>query len=367
MKIIILIFFLITFLGLVVVANVYLARRFARYFRRSVKYLYVIFALFAVFMIAGVAAFTNSSGIVGNFFYIIAASTMGILLYLLLAVLFVDLLHFIIKVKPAFYGIAAISLALIFSVYGVWNSYKLITTQITIPIKGITKQVRAMHVSDVHLGHFRGKALLQKIVDETKKQNVDIVFITGDLFDSKYNINMDVISPLKQLEMPIYFVEGNHDVYSGIKTIKNNLRKTGVIVLENEVTHWGELQIIGLNYMIADEDAVSMHTADQGITIKSVMSSLNVEKDIPVILLHHSPDGIKYANEAEVDLFLAGHTHAGQTFPFNYVTELLYQFNRGFYNYKGTKVFVSEGIGTVGPPMRVATKSEIIVLTLIPE
>ncbi len=315
-------------------------------------------------MFGGIIPFTNSTNTAGNIFYIIAATLMGILLYLILSTLFVDLLHFSIKVKPAFYGLAAISLTLIVSAYGIWNSYNLKTTQITIPIKGITKQVRAMHVSDVHLGHFRGKAFMQKIVNATKTQNVAVIFITGDLFDGKYNLNMDVLSPLKELDIPIYYVEGNHDGYTGSKLIKNRLRETGVLVLENEVTHLGEFQIIGLTHMLADENEVNIHASGQGATIKTVLSSLKIEKNIPSILLHHSPDGVEFANKVGVDLFLAGHTHAGQLFPINYVTGLLFPYNRGLYDYNGTKLFVSEGAGTVGPPMRVGTKSEITVITL---
>jgi predicted MPP superfamily phosphohydrolase len=368
MKNIILFLFLITFLGIVVGANIYLSRRFAWYFSISnIKSVYIIFAFLTVFMFGGIIAFTNSASISGNIFYLIAATLMGILLYLIISALFVDLLHFIIKVKPVFYGIAAISLTLIISAYGIWNSYNLKTTQITIPLKGITRQVRAMHVSDVHLGHFRGKTFMQKIVDATKKQDVDLVFITGDLFDGKYNLNMDVLSPLKELVIPIYFVEGNHDGYSGLKSIKTNLRQTGVHVLENEVSPWGELQIIGLNHMPAGSDAVDMHSNNQGVTIKNVLSSLKIDTDIPSILLHHSPNGVKFANEAGVDLFLAGHTHAGQLFPIDYISRLMFQYYRGAYDYNGTRIFVSEGAGTVGPPMRVGTKSEIAVITLKPE
>lgn len=318
-------------------------------------------------MFGGIIPFTNSTNTAGNIFYIIAATLMGILLYLILSTLFVDLLHFIIKVKPSLYGIFVISLTLIISAYGIWNSYKLKTTQITFPIKGLTNQVRAMHVSDVHLGHFRGKAFMQKIVDATKKQNVEVVLITGDLFDGKYNLIMDILSPLKELGIPVYFVEGNHDGYSGLKTIKKNLRQTGVRVLENEVARWGELQIIGLNYMLPDGKAVNMHANNHVNTIKSVLSTLKIERDIPAILLHHGPNGVKFADEAGVDLFLAGHTHAGQLFPFNYITRLMFPYYRGAYRFNGTRIFVSEGAGTVGPPVRVGTKSEITVITLKPE
>ncbi|HAX17823.1 MAG TPA: hypothetical protein DCY00_04415 [Actinobacteria bacterium] len=137
MKTIIVLLFVVTFLSILVGANIYLSHRFAWYFSiSSINNVYVIFAFLTFFMFVGIIVFTNSTNKAGNIFYMIAATTMGILLYLILSVLFIDLLHFIIKVKPAFYGLAAISLTLIVSAYGIWNSYNLKTTQITIPYKG---------------------------------------------------------------------------------------------------------------------------------------------------------------------------------------------------------------------------------------
>lgn len=84
-------------------------------------------------------------------------------------------------------------------------------------------------------------------------------------------------------------------------------------------------------------------------------------------MLHHSPDGVRYAHKKGVDLYLAGHTHAGQLFPITLIAGMIYKFNKGLYNYNGTKVFVSQGAGTFGPPMRTGTHSEITVVRLIPE
>ena len=110
-----------------------------------------------------------------------------------------------------------------------------------------------------------------------------------------------------------------------------------------------------------------MHVNDNGHTIKNVLSTLNIFKEKPTVLLHHSPDGIKYANQHGVDLYLAGHTHAGQLFPIKYIANLLFAYNKGLHNFKGTQIFVSQGAGTFGPPMRVGTKSEIALLKLKPE
>jgi hypothetical protein len=235
---------------------------------------------------------------------------------------------------------------------------------IEIPVKGLSGEIKVMHLSDIHLGHFRGKEYLAELVNRSLLVKPDYVMITGDLFDGRIELKLKTLEPLKKFTVPVYFVEGNHDKYSGVKEIKDYLRETGIIVLENELTMAGELQLIGLNHMQADKDTPSVPPNPTEISIKSVLTELQIDPDKPTILLHHSPDGIKYANDAGVGLYLAGHTHAGQLFPVNFINNLLFKYNKGLHEYKGTRIFVSQGVGTFGPPMRVGTSSEIVLISL---
>ncbi len=368
MKNIVFILLFFTFIGVLIGANIYLSRRFAWYFGfESAARFYILFATLTIFMIGGIIAFTNSMTFPGSLMYSMAAITMGIVLYLLLSTLMVDVFHFIIKLQPRIYGLLAIGLTLIFSIVGIFTASNLKVTKIEIPIKGLTSEIKAMHMSDIHIGHCRGKKFLQKIVDKTNNQNPDVVFLTGDLFDGRIRLTEENLSPLKQLNVPVFFVEGNHDKYTGVGKIKQYLRNINVHVLENEVTKFSELQIIGLNHMLADNNSVDMHATSVRLTIKNVLQNLDVERTKPTVLLHHSPDGVQYASEKGVDLYLAGHTHAGQLFPVNYIARLLFPYNKGLHIYNGTRIFVSEGAGTFGPPMRLGTKSEITLITLKPE
>jgi len=110
-----------------------------------------------------------------------------------------------------------------------------------------------------------------------------------------------------------------------------------------------------------------MHARDATETMQEVLSRLSVDKDKPAILLHHSPKGIRYARKQGIDLYLAGHTHGGQLFPLTFIAAMVHTYNKGFHDYQGTRIFVSQGAGTFGPPMRVGTYSEIAVITLVPD
>lgn len=359
--------FLALFLAFLAGANIYLARRFSVYFElQNPRPLYFSFGFLTVFMIAGIAFFTNAEGTLVNLAYCTASIIMGFLLYLLLSVIAVDLLKFVVKTKAQYYGIAALSLAILVSGFGIWNAMHKRVRQVEISMSGLSREITAVQLSDIHIGHFWGTKTVQKIVNQTNALHPDVVFITGDLFDGRIRLHKSSVEPLKNLDAPVYFVEGNHDGYSGAAEIKKMLREIGVKVLENEVTHFGELQIIGLDHMRADGDVANSHAPRQKATIQSTLNRLNIADNEATVLLHHSPDGIEYANKHGVDLYLAGHTHNGQLFPFNFVVKMVYKYNKGLHKYNGTNIYVSQGTGTFGPPMRVGTISEITQFTLKP-
>jgi len=359
---------LVLFLGILVSANIYLGRRFAWYFDiRKTWSLYLLFASLTIFMIGGIIALTNSQGTAANLIYSAAAITMGVLLYLVLSVVFVDLIRLLVKLNPVQYGLLALSMTVLISGFGIWNAIHKRVREVEISLKGLKHEITAVQLSDIHIGHFWGVKTLQNIVDKTNALNPDVIFITGDLFDGKIRLNSTSLEPLKKMNAPIYFVEGNHDGYSGAQEIKEMLREINITVLENEVTHFSELQIIGLNHMRAENEAAGMHGTSKKSSIKTTLNELNIFGEQPTVLLHHSPDGIEYANQHGVDLYLAGHTHAGQLFPMNLLIPLFYKYNKGLYSWNGTQIYVSQGTGAFGPPMRVGTISEITLLKLKPE
>jgi len=359
---------MLLFLSILVGANIYLGRRFAWYFNlEHTRPLVWGFASLTVFMILGLALFTNATGLAGQLIYASAAILMGFMLYLLLSVLLADLAHLFIRMKPLYFGLAALLLATLVSVYGIINAFNIRTNEMELEIEGLTRELRLMHWTDIHLGHFRGAGFLHKLVDRTNEQKVDVVLITGDLFDGKIRFGDASLESLRQLEAPVYFVAGNHDGYSGVEIVKKGLREVGVHVLSNQVALEGELQIIGLNHMLADDNSVNMHASGELPSISKILPGIRTEANRPTILMHHSPDGIQYAHEKGVDLYLSGHTHAGQLFPVNLIGELIYTYNKGLHDYRGTKIFVGEGAGTFGPPMRIGTHSTITVIILKPE
>jgi predicted MPP superfamily phosphohydrolase len=81
------------------------------------------------------------------------------------------------------------------------------------------------------------------------------------------------------------------------------------------------------------------------------------------ILLKHAPTGIPIAKEMGISLQLSGHAHAGQIFPVGLISNLVFKgYAYGLKHEGSFTIYTSSGTGTWGPPMRVGTTPEILLL-----
>lgn len=263
-------------------------------------------------------------------------------------------------------GVACLAVALAVTVSGaLWaNSFTVTETEIRLP--GLERELTVMQISDVHLGHHRGRAYLERIIEETNRRKPDLVLITGDFVDSKAALEPGVLEPLSRLVAPAFFVGGNHEKYVDPERAFELIAAHGVRVLHNEVILTHGLQLVGLDYMNADEDTFDMHPSDDKRTIQSVLAGLSVKSDVPSVLIHHSPVGARYVAAKGIELMVSGHTHAGQVFPFTLFAELVFPFNRGLHQEGSTAVFVSQGAGTFMPRVRLGSSNELNLLRLNP-
>ena len=364
-------FMIFSILFSVMIAGVlYLGVRSAFIFQCKPYIFFLLYGLMLFFSFGMMMAGMNmkNSGLFMHTLYILGNILVGVLLYLLFSFVFFDIINIFVHFKPKVFGIMAFSVAFSLSICSMIIAASPRIKNVNISLKNLSEPLKVVHLTDIHLGHYRGKQNLERIVKLTKEQNPDFVVITGDLFESEYNLNEETLKPLKEIQVPIYFVDGNHDLYTKNAKIKELVTKNGVIVLENQKIENNGIQIIGLDYMDADnnstEDVVPHEAKSQ--TIRNTMPLFAIDSTKPTIVLHHSPIGGKFIAEAGADLFLAGHTHGGQLFPLTIINSYLFEFNKGLYNKYGMQIYVSCGTGTFGPPMRLCTASEISVLNLNP-
>jgi predicted MPP superfamily phosphohydrolase len=220
------------------------------------------------------------------------------------------------------------------------------------------RNLKIVFVSDIHIGYVINKRKLQEYVDSINSQGADIVFIAGDLCDGAIEpmIEQKVYEELSSIRarLGIYAVTGNHEYIRGNKDAKvSYYKKSGLIVLEDSVA-----LIDSSFYVVGRKDRTDRNRKD----IKELVKGLDTT--LPIILLDHQPYNLDKSAEAGVDLHLSGHTHDGQFFPINLITRAIYEVSAG-YKLKGkTHVYVSSGLGLWGPPVRIGTKSEFVVIQM---
>jgi predicted MPP superfamily phosphohydrolase len=322
----------------------------------SVSLVVTSFLSFRYFNLPVRALYTAASSWLGIFYLLILAS---ILCWIFFGV--TKLLSLPLNQKLLFEIL--IGLALMASLYGFINGSTIRTTHVNIHLPNLPEHwmgKSAIWISDMHLGHVRNNGFAQQIAKRVRDLHPDIVFIGGDLFDAlALDLNVDeVIEPFSRISTPYgtYFITGNHEEYYDNTSYLQAVRRAGIKVLYNEMIELDGLQIIGVDY----KDSRSEEQ------FKAILQKKGINSQKPSILLKHTPFHLQVAKEQGISLQLSGHTHHGQVFLFRFITSQIYQgYDYGLKKFGDLLVYTSSGAGTWGPPMRIDTKPEIVVITFM--
>ena len=251
------------------------------------------------------------------------------------------------------YGAAAVSAFL-----GLFNASWTRITRATVRLANLPPSWRgrsAALISDVHLGHVRNAGFLRRLVAKVLREKPDAIFIAGDLYDGTAIDAHRAAAPLSDLTAPhgVYFVAGNHEQFGDDSKYLRAIAAAGVRVLTNEKVEVDGLQIIGVPY----------NHATRKEHLASALRHVQVDRNRASILLVHAPDHPAAAEAAGVSLQLSGHTHLGQFVPWSWMARRFYrEFVYGLKRIGNMQIFTSSGAGTWGPPLRLGSNPEIVML-----
>ncbi len=214
---------------------------------------------------------------------------------------------------------------------------------------------KALVLSDLHLGHINGVRFAERVVRMARELAPDVVFIPGDLFDGGQAHIDELLAPFAQLNPThgIYFSSGNHDEFGDMDLYSSAMERVGIRVLANQAVLVDGLAVIGIGF----------GDANYPIRMRALLQELRPEPGVAAVLLNHVPTRLPIAEEAGIGLQLSGHTHAGQIFPFTWITRRIFgRFTHGLAHYGAMAVYTSTGAGAWGPPMRVGTEPEMVLI-----
>ncbi|GAB4534235.1 MAG: metallophosphoesterase [Thermodesulfovibrionia bacterium] len=217
--------------------------------------------------------------------------------------------------------------------------------------------IRVVQLSDMHLGIIVGEGLLDKVIEKIRGLNPDIIVSTGDLIDGGIEHIQHLKDKLRSMDAPLgkFAIIGNHEFYTGIRRSQEFLEEVGFKVLRGEwVNVNGLINIVGID----DGEGKDMSFT----TETEILNTLPCENF--TILLKHKPE-VDDKSIGLFDLQLSGHTHNGQIFPINIIVRLLFYPHSSYRElFHGSAIYVSGGVGTAGPPVRLFSQGEISVFEI---
>lgn len=378
-----------------IIANSYLLIRLHRWlgtcnplFRKTG--ICVVISLAYVFLAASLLiAFFLPIGPARRIMKLISNYWLGILLYLILAVLMADAICFLLflitkrrlKCRTAAAGGICAVAVLGLSAWGAYNARIIQVTPYEITVNkdgGRLENLNVVLAADLHLGYNIGTAHMMQMVDKINEQNADIVVFAGDIFDNEYEALDDpeeLIAVLQKIQSKygVYACYGNHDVEEKILagfTFGGNKKKESSIQMDEFLERAG-IHLLQDEAVLIDDSFYLYGRPDaqrpgRGINMRKTAAELMGELDTekPVIVIDHEPKELQELADAGVDIDLCGHTHDGQMFPANLITALMWENSYGYLKKDHMHTIVTSGVGLFGPNMRVGTIAEICPITV---
>ena len=349
--------------------NVYLWRRFLRVFSYDkASYLFAI----PVILVLGDAFFLFD--IVTNIIpdspalYYISSSFIGVTFMLFVVAVFYDFMIMAAKRVPVDHARRR-TLKLIFDVTMLVAAFAYLfrgfsqgirfpeLNRVLVKVKDFPLGTfNLVQLTDIHVGRTIKRDFMEKLVATTNALKPDMVVITGDLVDLPVSQIEHDLQPLKDLNVPTYFILGNHEYFHGVSETLEVVKKLGIIPLLNEHVVIGDgdkqFNLIGLN------DVAGRRAGSYPPDAAAAFSGLDQNK--ACVVLAHQPRMISDMDEYRCDLMLSGHTHGGQIFPFGLLVMAAQPYLAGLYEHAPNRqIFVSRGAGYWGPPLRFLAPSEI--------
>lgn len=218
--------------------------------------------------------------------------------------------------------------------------------------KPIERPLTVVMASDLHVGYHNRKTELSRWVDLFNAEKPDMVLIAGDILDGELRpvLEMHMEEEFRKIDAPVFACLGNHEYIAGTGGSASFFEAAGINVLRDSVISVNGIRIVGRD--------------DRSNKTRHDLRELIQDDSLYTVLLDHQPYHLEEAEECRVDFQFSGHTHHGQIWPGNWITDAIYEKAFGHHQRGDTRYYVSSGLGIWGGRFRIGTRSEYIVLKI---
>ena len=240
-----------------------------------------------------------------------------------------------------------------------------VRTQGPAPSAYVDKPLKLGVITDIHLGRLLTAGRLGRAIELLAPEQPDAILYVGDIIDDHIKLDTEATAAALAVAQPRlghWAVPGNHEYISGsIDKSLDFLRAVGMHVLRDQ---WA---VVDNSFVLAGRDDLSKpsFTGIQRGSMEEILADLPEQyRGLPLVVMDHQPAALEEARNAGAALVLSGHTHNGQLWPFNFVTELRYENPLGLLTKGNFHSIVSAGTGTWGPPLRTTGRAEVLLVTV---
>ena len=219
--------------------------------------------------------------------------------------------------------------------------------------KPLERPLTIVMASDLHIGYHNRRAELARWVDLINAEQPDLVLFGGDIIDRSIRAVEEggFAAEFRRIAAPVYAIPGNHEYYSDLTRAQQFYEEAGITLLQDEILDFAGICVIGRDDRSnASRKSLSELTGDDATAF--------------TILLDHQPYHLEEAEQAGIDFQFSGHTHHGQIWPANWVTDALFEKAWGHHSRGQTQYYITSGLGLWGPKVRLGSRSEYLVVHL---
>ena len=305
---------------------------------------------------------------IGRYLEFLGDNWLGILFLVFICLLAVDIVtgfgFFFPRLAPTIRGWALVAGLVLSGVAFVQCLRPPVVDNFEVTMPGLPPELDGrtiVAIADLHLGPTVSTGWAAARVRQVNTLNPDMIFVLGDLVEGYGSTeSISRFAPiLSQLSAPlgVWGVTGNHDrrAVPG----QNLYDLSGIRLLHNQ---WIE---ITPGLVLVGIDDIGHFGGASPVVPSNIHKALaNLPPGAATVFLSHKPFYADTAATLGANLMLSGHTHAGQVWPFNYISARFNPLMSGRYDIHGMTAIVCRGTGTWGPRMRLWLPNEILRITL---